>query len=246
MISNNPLRMLQSPSFYTSSCLILYRNFVNLFTSFVLQFVDNCPQMSKLRDSSPLSRLKKIFETRIIPFSLQKLEIKPWIEKQEQIEKKILSTLLKYNQENPGFLLLLKHVYNSLSNELSKKVNIKNCWQFLKCLLNVENDLKLISLFFKVVERYHDPVDTASNYLKRSKDLKHPLFMEKAKQILCLNISIQEFILVIFLFMRIYKKEHSNRQNANKNVNYVMIYKFETLLKVFFLIYTYRILSSVK
>ena len=176
-----------------SDYIMTYRNFINVVISYLLHYFVN--------DSNPLQSIKKLFNNRVSPFIKKKLIIKPWIncimQKQIELEKESIT----YNKSNPGFLLLMKYIFSKSLKPNTIQASIQNIWIILTKICDFKNKLSNVILFFRVIERFHDPVDSASNYIRKFNSMKHPQFLRRAKSMVNMMVHIEEFFLIIFLFI---------------------------------------------
>jgi hypothetical protein len=176
-----------------------------------------------------LVAIKQLFSKRIIPYLNKKLTIKPWIERVSQKEQKLRSTGVAFNKENPEFLLLVKFIFLQMWDTNKKVLLVENVWFVLSRLCEFSSKQGNIRLFLKVVERFHDPVDSASNYLRKFTSLEHPQFLKRLRALFKVGVDIEEFFLIMFLF--IFEKVHSKKSTHNRSTEYVFSY-FINKLKV--------------
>ena len=96
-------------------------------------------------------------------------------------------------------------------------------------MFSLETDLNNLELFFQIFERDHDPVDTASNILKKFGELESPAFISKCKNVFMVTMNLEEFVISMFMFLtmqwKYYKKD-------NEDWGDKLFSRFESILKV--------------
>jgi hypothetical protein len=149
----------------------------------------------------PLESIKKLFLKRLDPLIDKDLLIKPWIKNLSQKENSLENESISFNKNNPEFLLLVKFLFVNFKTRNRQEILVEKIWLILTLLCEFQVKLSNISLFFKIVERYHNPVDSASNYLRKFTSSKNVQFLKRAKSIMKMGVDIKEFFLIIFLFI---------------------------------------------
>jgi hypothetical protein len=153
MLTNNSMRIITPGKLDSTSYMVTYRNFVNLFICYLLHYFVN--------QKNPLQKIKKLFQSRVNPFVNKKLIIKPWIVNISHKQMDLHDESISFNKTNPGFLLLIKYLFSKFMKLQLKEISVKDIWILLNQICGFKSKISNIILFFRVVERFHDPVDSA-------------------------------------------------------------------------------------
>lgn len=254
------LAIFYKKEFKYGNCMILFRNFVNLLTSYLFRYISHEMDLSRnsainpmfQSDSSrpgngkpgtvpnPLEALQKIFKKRITPFVSKKLKIKGWIPLPHRNENILLKVLFEYNRTSPGFVLVLKCVFDHLKVfGRGKGVLARELWRLILSMKHLKNSSEDKKRFFQVLERHFDPIDTVSNYLLRVGKMENQIFMGKAKLCLNMDLSFEEFVMTLSLFYFFSENERFSNLVSNLKTMTPLFYELHDNLlvtKFYFLI----------
>ena len=215
------MKMVQFNLFNPKHYMVLYRNFINLSLSYLFHYFEE--------SASPLTSIRQLFAKRVDPYVQKKLTIRPWISSVRQKEAKLRKGFLSFNEQNPEFLLLVKFLFLKMWDRNKKLLLVGNIWFLLSKFCEFSEKQSNIKLFLKVVERYHDPVDSASNYVKKFSKLDHPQVMKRVSSIFSVGVDVEEFMMIVFLF--IFEKNNSKKNSHYRSLDYIFTY-FVNKMKV--------------
>ena len=241
--------------FKSGDCLILFRNFVNLLTSYLFRFISLKVDLSRnavisplfQSDSSrpgdngqspapdPLNALRTIFKRRICPFAQKKLKIKGWIPLPHRTENILIKVLFEYNKASPGFILILKKVFDHLSVPgRGRGVLAGELWRLLVGLRKLKQTDEEKKRFFQILERHFDPMDTVSNYVLRIGKFDSPVFRAKAKLCMNMDLDFQEFVLCLSFYYFLSENERFSSVVSNLKTMTPLFYEMNDNLMVIF------------
>lgn len=216
--------------------MLIFRNFVNLLVSYLTHYFGESPQ--------PLESMKKLFLKRLDPLLHKKLTIRPWIENIHKKESSLLREAVTFNKAHPGMLLLVKFMFVRLADWRRGTLPVGRIWSLLTDCCEFEVKLSNLLLFFKVVERFHNPVDSASNYLRKFASTEHKQFLTRAKSVVHMSVRVSEFFLILFLFIS--EKLRDSQKRRKMAVDYSFYFLVEKMkVKCFGLTREKRVVQKV-
>lgn len=192
-LRSHSLRLVEFGQIDPENYMVLHRHFVNLLMCYLLHYFASSPDI--------LRAVKQLFRNRVNPFLEGRLRIRPWIDRVAEKEREIEASALAYNRKHKGFLLLVKFMFVWLMDPRAKTVLVGRIWCLLEKFYGIKMKARNILLFLKVVERHHDPIECAANYLEKFGSFKHPQFARRARSVFAMAVRVEEFFRVLALFV---------------------------------------------
>ena len=148
-------------------------------------------------------------------------------------ENILIKVLFEYNKASPGFILILKRVFDHLLVPgRGRGVLAGELWRLLAGLRKLKGTDEEKTRFFQILERHFDPMDTVSNYLLRIGKFDSQIFRAKAKVCMNMDLDFQEFVLCLAFYYYLSENDRFTSVVSNLKTMTPLFYEMNDNLMV--------------